>query len=920
MASRLVQRSGRSWIRLVVVAATLALLTPVSVVPEADAATLPPGFVDEVVVGGLTDPVGMKWMPDGRLLIVEQDGVVKLADPVGGAATTVVLNINAEVNSWNDRGSLGIELHPDFPNDPALFVLFTHDPPETQNPQALYDGNDGPERRVEYGEPDGQGQRVSRLDRWDLDVATNFTSVVPNSRTTILGQESTWDNIGDPFSDAADTGTPWTCSDYDQPGDPNTSGTPIEDCLPTDGLHTIGSLRFAPDGALFVGIGDGATQEVIDPRALRAQDLDTLAGKILRIDPETGEGLADNPFFDGDPSSNRSRVYQFGLRNPFRFTLDPISGDPFSGDVGWNSFEEINFGSAGTDFGWPCFEGGLSDGTMAGGQLEGVGVSRLGPGYSQLSGCADDVAAATATAPIWSWCHADAHPVCTQNLASAYAGLVTETTNYPTEFRGLWFGDIYGPLQVMNIAAGTVELVSPDIGFPVDFSEGPDGNVYYISAASSSVHRLVYNGPIGGALCRGVEVTVDIANGDIPTAGDDVILGTELGETIDGGAGDDLICGGGGDDTLIGGGGSDELNGDDGDDVILGDDGVDVLRGGAGDDVLEGGAGNDTLRGETGADWLRGDPGDDLLYGDGGDDTLEGGSGLDYLDGGVGVDSFAGGPDRDHLQGGAEGEVMNGDGGDDILLGFAGDDIMDGGADSDYLWGGSGTDAMNGGPGVDHLHGGDEGEIMNGGDGDDIVLGFGGDDVLNGGADSDYLWGGDGVDVFNGGDGRDHLQGGTEGEIMNGGPGDDIILGFEGADTLIGELGSDYLWGFVGDDTFDGGDDPDYLDGGDGDDVIDGGAGADNVLGHAGNDTLIGGSGNDYLWGGTGLDSFDGGVNDDYLDGGDEGETMDGGAGDDIVLGRDGDDTLIGGPGENDFCSGGLGTDVIDETCEVTDG
>ncbi len=896
----------------------LVLSAPLSIAPAVGAATLPENFSEETMVSNLNGPVAMKWMPDGRLLILEQAGIVKIVDPGSGQPAQVVLDISDEVNSWNDRGLLGVELHPDFPTTPEMFLLYTYDPPETQNAAALYDGNDGPERRVEHGESDAQGQRVSRLVRWDLDSGSDYTSVVADSEVILLGQNSTWDNIGDPYTFGRDIDSPWSCVEYAQPGDPNTSGTPIEDCLPTDVLHTVGTLRFAPDGMLFAGIGDGASPDVIDPRALRAQDIDTLAGKILRIDPADGRGPADNPYFDNDPSSNRSRVYQFGLRNPFRFTVNPVSGAPIIGDVGWNVFEEINTGVAGADFGWPCFEGGLSDGTMAAGQLEGPGVNRLGPGYSELPGCADDVAANAATPPIWSWCHRDAHPNCTQNLASSYAGAVTVGTNYPPQFRGLWFGDIYGPMQVMDLGTGQVLLVSPDIDFPVDMAIGPDGNIYYVSAATSSVMRIVYTGPNIGSTCRGLSVTVDIATGDLPTIGADVILGTEADDSIDGLAGDDVICGGGGDDIISGGPGIDDVNGDDGNDILSGGAEADIIRGGAGNDTLDGGDGDDTIRGELGNDQLSGGAGNDLLYGEGGDDTLSGGQGLDYLEGGPGIDAFFGGPDRDHLEGDADGETMSGDGGDDIILGFGGDDLLIGGQGSDYLWGGDGVDVFRGGEGVDHLHGGLEGETMNGDGGDDIILGFGGDDVLIGGQGSDYLWGGDGVDDFRGGDGIDHLQGGEEGETMNGDAGDDVILGFGGDDVLIGGQGSDYLWGSTGNDSLAGGDGPDYLDGGDGDDEMDGGAGNDNVLAHDGDDNLLGDAGSDYLWGGLGLDFYDGGADDDYLDGGAEGETMNGGSGDDVILGRDGDDSLFGGPGLADYCSTGTGNDFVDSSCETT--
>ena len=118
-------------------------------------------------------------------------------------------------------------------------------------------------------------------------------------------------------------------------------------------------MVFGRDGSLFVSSGDGSNYVGVDHRALRAQNLDSLAGKILRIDPITGTGLPDNPFYNAsNPNSNRSKVWARGLRNPFRFTVNPDpTGEPFIGDVGWNNWEEINTGK-GANFGWPCYEGG----------------------------------------------------------------------------------------------------------------------------------------------------------------------------------------------------------------------------------------------------------------------------------------------------------------------------------------------------------------------------------------------------------------------------------------------------------------------------------------------------------------------------------------------------------------------------------
>jgi uncharacterized repeat protein (TIGR01451 family) len=364
------------------------------------------------------------------------------------------------------------------------------------------------------------------------------------------------------------------------------------------------------------------------------------------------------------------------------------------------------------------------------------------------------------------------------------------------------------------------------------------------STSSAVVVTLVAPGPIASPECDGRVVTVDLAQGQVPTSGDDVILGTSGDDVIDAGPGNDVVCGGDGadeidggegHDLIFGGDGDDDLDGQEGGDQLFGEAGDDVLDGGADPDYLDGGVDNDTLEGGVGADQLIGGDGADLLLGGDGPDQLFGFDGADtlwgenpgetsgepdYLWGGLGVDEYHGGPGNDWLEGGEEAEVMNGDSGDDILLGHGGDDVLNGGDGMDYLWGGSGVDTFNGGDDRDTLDGADggedSGEVMNGDGGDDLVIGWGGDDILNGGSGSDYLWGGAGVDTFHGGDDADYLDGANDGglvgadlsesETMNGGGGDDQVIGWGGDDTLDGAAGVDYLWGGAGIDNLIGGD------------------------------------------------------------------------------------------------------------------
>jgi glucose/arabinose dehydrogenase len=123
--------------------------------------------------------------------------------------------------------------------------------------------------------------------------------------------------------------------------------------------HNGGDLKFGPDGMLYVALGDGGAGG--DPLG-SGQDVESLLGKILRIDPNSSGGAAyavpsDNPFVDGDGADE---VWAYGLRNPWRFSFDRLTGDLWIGDVGQNAYEEISFGPAGVggrNYGWNAREG-----------------------------------------------------------------------------------------------------------------------------------------------------------------------------------------------------------------------------------------------------------------------------------------------------------------------------------------------------------------------------------------------------------------------------------------------------------------------------------------------------------------------------------------------------------------------------------
>ncbi len=294
------------------------------------AVTVPPGFTVEVVAEGLANPTAVVPAPGGKLFVAEKGGTVWVIDD-GGRRPEFFIDLSAEVNDAGERGLLGLAIDPNFEEDGWVYLSFTVDP--------IAGEPDEPADTVTYG----------RLVRYRATGESDRTVADPDSRQVLIG-ESAADGIPVGFSS-----------------------------------HTVGDLNFGEDGTLFVSAGEGAHWNFVDygqdegyydplfePTfgpdqdigAFRAQSLDSLAGKILRIDPASGDGLATNPFFTGDPKDAASKVWAFGFRNPFRFTVRPgTAGDQvlYVGDPGTalENWEEINAVSAGENGGWPCFEGGI---------------------------------------------------------------------------------------------------------------------------------------------------------------------------------------------------------------------------------------------------------------------------------------------------------------------------------------------------------------------------------------------------------------------------------------------------------------------------------------------------------------------------------------------------------------------------------
>jgi glucose/arabinose dehydrogenase len=153
--------------------------------------------------------------------------------------------------------------------------------------------------------------------------------------------------------------------------------------------HNGGQLQFGPEGDLYIGVGDGGSEG--DPHNY-GQNTSSLLGKLLRIAPLPGGGYAipaGNPF--AKQAGRRPEIWAYGLRNPWRFSFDRVTGDLLIGDVGQNTEEEIDFArrgqGAGANYGWSIFEGDRREKQgSAPGAIKPVLVAPHSAGYCAIIG------------------------------------------------------------------------------------------------------------------------------------------------------------------------------------------------------------------------------------------------------------------------------------------------------------------------------------------------------------------------------------------------------------------------------------------------------------------------------------------------------------------------------------------------------
>ncbi len=388
----------------------------VSVPKSAHAINPPAGFQIQTVLGGLDKPTSMAFVPDGRIFIAEKDGKVRVVKN-GVLLATPLITLN-DINTAGDHGILGIAVDPNFSQNGYVYLAYTF-----ENNASNYNGP--------------KTGRIVRI------TAVGDTASLA-SKVTILGK------VGGTAA---------------QPSCTNFAAT--ADCIHSDSpAHSMGGLRFGTDGKLYAALGDGAGFENVDANALHSQDLNVLAGKYVRINTD-GTAPTDNPFYNGDVNANRSKVWALGLRNAYRFNFRPSNGKMYIGEVGWKTWEEINIGKKGANYGWPCREG-----------LE------KQPEYN----C---TASSVVTDPIYVYDHSS-------GSGSVTGGAFPTNNVYPAQYMSTYFFGDYSQnfLRIMNVDANdnllSVSTFSDDAAGPVEIVTGPDGYIYYLAIYTGELRKITY--------------------------------------------------------------------------------------------------------------------------------------------------------------------------------------------------------------------------------------------------------------------------------------------------------------------------------------------------------------------------------------------------------------------------------------------
>jgi len=338
---------------------------------------------------GFNNPVDIAHAGDARLFIVQQNGIIRIAQSNGSVNTTNFLDITSKVKNSGEQGLLGLAFHPQYSTNGRFYVYYN----------AFATGN-------------------LTIAKYTVS-ATNPDVADANSEEVLISIPKSYTN------------------------------------------HNGGCLKFGPDGYLWIATGDGGSGG--DPLN-NAQNLNSYLGKMLRINVDGTTGYTfpnDNPFVGS--TAGLDAIWAYGLRNPWRFSFDTVTGNVLIADVGQNTSEEINkvaATQAGVNYGWRCYEGN---------------------DVYNTTGCS---ASTTMT-----------FPVATYSLAGVYCsitgGYVYRGATYPS-LTGLYFFADYCADQIGTMDANNSIVWSttfPNVAF-TSFGIDFQNELYVASSQNGTIYKI----------------------------------------------------------------------------------------------------------------------------------------------------------------------------------------------------------------------------------------------------------------------------------------------------------------------------------------------------------------------------------------------------------------------------------------------
>ncbi|MGH2446449.1 MAG: PQQ-dependent sugar dehydrogenase [Candidatus Limnocylindria bacterium] len=423
-----------------------------------------PGFQETIVFSGLSQPIVVEFSPDGRVFVAEKSGVIKVFDSLTDPAPSIWANVSTNVHDYWDRGLLGMTLDPNFPTTERVYVSYAYNSASPPWPDGNCPSPPG-------GTTDGCviGGRLSALEQGEPEevLVEDWCQQFPShSMSDIVFDDAgaLYVNGGDGANfNATDTGQ-WGGSLPETPTPVNPCGDP-----PNEG----GALRSQD----LRGTGDPVG----------------LSGTVVRVNRFTGEPMPDNPA-SGAADDNEKRIVAYGLRNPFRMAMHPVTGELWIGDVGWSAWEEIDRHTdpdgAVRNFGWPCREG----------------ASFEPGGYGSVDLCESMT---TWTGPHFAYSHGS-EVVSGDGCGGggSLSGMAFyEGGDYPDTYDNALFFTDYSR-KCLWVIPDTNQDGIPDVGSrahfadladPVQLTTGPSGDLFYVDIGdfavpnSGSVRRISFD-------------------------------------------------------------------------------------------------------------------------------------------------------------------------------------------------------------------------------------------------------------------------------------------------------------------------------------------------------------------------------------------------------------------------------------------